>query len=155
MALAQIMSEGPRRNDLAAAAICATKRRVRQESHDGNGCMVKPSDWNSKFKPRLGPFQEFLKKRPDQFSVLPCQDKLGFTVKDVTGNETVAPTSRLILTETPKRRSIREGVAQKLLDKRSKGVKKKQKKVKKKDREDQISNIRKLAEAPKTDFMNW
>ena len=79
--------------------------------------MVKPVDWNRKFKPRLGRFQEFLKTRKDQFSVLPCQDKLGFTVKDVTGNKTVAPTSRLIiLTETPKRRWIRDGVAQKLLD---------------------------------------
>ena len=80
--------------------------------------MVKPVNWNRKFKPRLGRFQEFLKTRKDQFSVLPCQDKLGFTVKDVTGNKTVAPTSRLIiLTETPKRRSIiRDGVAQKLLD---------------------------------------
>ena len=117
LALAQIMSEGPRRKDLAAAAICAIKRRVRQNSHKGNGCMVKPVNWNRKFKPRLGRFQEFLKTRKDQFSVLPCQDKLGFTVKDVTGNKTVAPTSRLIiLTETPKRRSIRDGVAQKLLD---------------------------------------
>ena len=80
--------------------------------------MVKPVNWNRKFKPRLGRFQEFLKTRKDQFSVLPCQDKLGFTVKDVTGNKTVAPTSRLIiLTETPKRRSIiRDGVAKKLLD---------------------------------------
>ena len=111
------MSEGPRKKDLAAAAICAIKRRVRQNSHKGNGCMVKPVDWNRKFKPRLGRFQEFLQTRKDQFSVLPCQDKLGFTVKDVTGNKTVAPTSRLIiLTETPKRRSIRDGVAQKLLD---------------------------------------
>ena len=111
------MSEGPRRKDLAAAAICAIKRRVRQNSHNGNGCMVKPVNWNIKFKPRLGRFQEFLKTRKDQFSVLPCQDKLGFTVKDVTGNKTVAPTSRLIiLMETPKRRSIRDGVAKKLLD---------------------------------------
>ena len=111
------MSEGPRRKDLAAAAICAIKRRVRQNSHKGNGCMVKPVDWNRKFKPKLGRFQEFLQTRKDQFSVLPCQDKLGFTVKDVTGNKTVAPTSRLIiLMETPKRRSIRDGVAKKLLD---------------------------------------
>ena len=107
LALAQIMSEGPRRKDLAAAAICAIKRRVRQNSHRGNGCMVKPVDWNRKFKPRLGRFQEFMKTRKDQFSVLLCQDKLGFTVKDVTGNKTVAPTSRLI---------ILTGVAQKILD---------------------------------------
>ena len=47
-------------------------------------------------------------------------------------------------------------VAQKLLDKKSKGVKKKQNKVKKKDREDQLENIRRLAEStPKTDFMAW
>ena len=80
--------------------------------------MVKPLDWNRKFKDRLGRFQEFMKTRKDQFSVLLCQDKLGFTVKDVTGNKTVAPTSRLItLTEGPKRRSIiGDGLAQKLLE---------------------------------------
>ena len=117
-ALAQTMSEGPRKKDLAAAAICEIKRRVRQNSHKGNGCMVKPVNWNKKFKPRLGCFQEFLQTRKDQFSVLLCQDKLGFTVKDVTGNKTVAPTSRLIvLTEGPKRRSIiGDGLAQKLLE---------------------------------------
>ena len=117
------MSRGHPREDWEAKAICATKRGVRLWQKygvvHGNGCMVKPSDWNTKFKPRLGPYQRFLESRPDQFNLNRNPQGLGFTVKDVTGNETVAQT--LILTQTPPRkrsiprRSTGKGVAQKLL----------------------------------------
>ena len=96
-------------DNLAAAAICVTKRNVRLRGQPNRlEYHIRPVDWDAKFQPTLGSYEAFLRGRPDQFEVLAHPDGLGHTVKDVTGNETVAPTGRFILKPpaTPKRRSI-------------------------------------------------
>ena len=105
---AQMNFEGSKYENLSAAAICATKRNVRRHGPANRlDYHVRPVDWSTKFQRTLGSFEEFLKKRSDQFKVLPHPDGMGHTVKDVTGNKTVAPEDRFVFKspECQKRRS--------------------------------------------------
>ena len=95
-------------DNLSAAAICATKRNVRLHGPANRlDYNVRPVDWSIKFQRTLGSFEAFLRSRPDQFEVLPHPNGLGHTVKDVTGNKTVAPKDLFVFKspEFQKRRS--------------------------------------------------
>ena len=108
LALAQMKFGRSKYENLSAAAICATKRNVRRHGPANRlDYHVRPVDWSTKFQRTLGSFEEFLKKRSDQFKVLPHPDGMGHTVKDVTGNKTVAPEDRFVFKspECQKRRS--------------------------------------------------
>ena len=112
LASAQIMFGRSNYDNLSAAAICATKRNVRLHGPANSlDYQVRPVDWSIKFEPTLGPYEAFLRGRPDQFEILSHPDGLGHTVKDVTGNRTVAPKD-LFISQSPatqERRSILKG----------------------------------------------
>ena len=108
LALAQMMFGRSKYENLSAAAICAIKRNVRLHGPANRlDYNVRPVDWSIKFQCTLGSFEAFLRSRPDQFEVLPHPNGLGHTVKDVTGNKTVAPKDLFVFKspEFQKRRS--------------------------------------------------
>jgi len=78
--------------DLACKAICRIKQGLRQHSQEDGRAFV-PKDWDSVFKPTLGPYIKFLLTRPDQFRVVEGRGPGLFTIEDVTGNKTVVAPS--------------------------------------------------------------
>ena len=106
------MEDVPTISDTGMKAICEIKRSLRlQPDHvlvikDEADTPLAPI-W-PQFEDMLGSLLQFLRTRPDQFLVKEDPEGPGYSVKDVTGNATVAPTPRAISnTPAPPRRLLR------------------------------------------------
>jgi len=75
--------------DTRCKAICVIKHALRKSGAQADGRPFTPKDWDTVFRPQLGPYLDFLLSRPDQFCVQEGGAPGLFTVQVVATNETV------------------------------------------------------------------